>query len=165
MTQKRIGQRRDKMNIKLKDFIAQSLKEIIDAVNDTQKYAINLDAKVNPKSQSRAAKDQIRVNDFYDSFTNRYGQFVEFDIAVTATKNEKEDEGIGVSVIPLGLFKKWSKSFFEASVSRIKFAIPIVLPIQETEKELAAIEAEKKSEIEKKEREAYEKRKKINREY
>ena len=114
------------MEIQLEDFVSESLNQIIKAVIKSQKYAETVDAKINPAIELREIKGE---NYFRDS-TMKYGQFIEFDIAVSASKGKNENEKNGVSVIQIGLSKIWNKSISESKISRIKFSIPIVLPQQ-----------------------------------
>ena len=107
--------------MKLKDFVAETLKEIIDGVIEAQKHysanggVINSGDIEGPKVGT-------------DRHTGVPLQSVEFDVAVTTTEGTETKGGIGVFVGPIGLGSQGKSDSANSSVSRIKFSIPVILP-------------------------------------
>jgi hypothetical protein len=94
----------------LKTFISETLKEIIQGVEEAQIKSTN--SVINPHVEYRAE-------------THNRVQSVEFDIAVTAEKGTETKGGI---VVFGGAFSLGSQGTSKASdtiVNRIKFSIPI----------------------------------------
>ena len=54
---------------------------------------------------------------------------IEFDVAVTVTEGTQTKGGIGVFMGAVGLGSQGQSSNQNASVTRIKFSVPLVLPI------------------------------------
>lgn len=115
--------------MKLEDFISESLSQIINGVKKAQIHAEQNGAKINASTFSRAKS----IGDsYYDEYSNRPAQVIDFDIAVT-TKEQGETSGkAGVFVTVFGAGIEGSESSENFISNRIKFAIPILLPYQKT---------------------------------
>ena len=111
----------------LKTFITQSLTEIIDGVVDAQKYALEKDAKINPKGLS-LLKSNPTQSTFSDGRRENFTQMIDFDIAVSANQDMKDKGGIGVFAGAIGIGGQMENQETNSKVSRIKFSIPIFLP-------------------------------------
>jgi hypothetical protein len=113
--------------MKLDDFVAESLKQIIKGVVEAQNFGNSYNAKINPSNVSIAGSPG-RVT--YCSGTGVPLQYVEFDVAVTiAEENQAIESGqtVGyISVSPANF-----NSSQNSSISRIKFEVPVLLPITE----------------------------------
>ncbi len=101
--------------MELKDFVKQTLLEIIQDVKE--------------------AKAEAGKQDVYDdyivspskSMAERFP--IEFDVAVTTAEEEGQEGGAGIKVI--GLFKvggELSSNSATTQTSRIKFQVPVVYP-------------------------------------
>ncbi len=100
--------------MELQDFIGETLKQIISGVRNAQESAIELGAKVNPRGGSF-----VEMRD------------VHFDVAVSTSEGTETKGGIGVFVNPVGSVGSQDKSdVASSSMSRIKFSVPVKLPIQ-----------------------------------
>ncbi len=100
--------------MELQDFIAETLKEIISGVRRAQESAIALGAKINPRGGSIV---EMRS--------------VQFDVAVSTDEGTGEKGGIGVLVGPVGTVGSQNQSdVASSSMSRIKFSVPLKLPVQ-----------------------------------
>lgn len=110
----------------LKDFVAESLKQIIDGVLEAQKYSDENGGCIAPV---------VVVKEPRGGGYTLKSSVVEFDIAVTAQKSA-EREGKAVIVIPyFGMGGKLASGEQSATVSRVKFEIPVVLPTQNRQPE------------------------------
>lgn len=113
--------------MELDKFISESLKAVIKGVADSQDFAKEKGARVNP---------YIGQWDTGKTFTTYYGREegaraisnIDFDIAVT-TSNEQEAGGHGgINVLSFKVGGKISDKDIQQTVSRIKFSVNVVLP-------------------------------------
>ena len=112
--------------MKLKDFVAETLKEIIDGVIDAQSHYEDKGGKIaSGISYAGATANAVGV---WNTDTHAPAQVVEFDVAVTATEGTETKGGIGVFVGAIGLGSHGKSESSNSSVSRIKFSVPILLP-------------------------------------
>lgn len=105
--------------VELKDFIAETLSQIICGVEDAQNRIAesNRSGAIAPTGQG--------TND--DTVLN---QTVEFDIAVAAESGKKTSGGIGIIVGAINLGSSGKSSSEKSSSNRVKFSVPIHLPGQ-----------------------------------
>ena len=112
--------------MKLEDFVAETLMQIVKGVATAQQQAAERGAQINP-SQLSCRTDQGTVV-LWDKRTGVLGQQVEFDVAVTAVEDKKTKGGVGVFVGPLALGSQGESGKVNQSVTRIKFSVPVLLP-------------------------------------
>ena len=112
------------MGIELKDFIAETLTQIIEGVRTSQSLAKDdkTRAEIIPTSLPARADSQIV------GASNVYINLIEFDIAVTATEGAKTDSKVGVLVTVIGAAVQGQTDVSSSTVSRIKFTLPVKLP-------------------------------------
>lgn len=95
----------------LKTFVSESLKQIIDGVEEAQLQSKN--SVINPAWRNEDGEGfHIRV--------------VEFDVAVTLEKKSGSKGGIGVWAGAVGLGSQGQSKSSDVSVSRIKFSVQVV---------------------------------------
>jgi len=94
------------MNIK--EFVSDTLKQIIDGVVDAQEYAKNKEAVLVPHL------------DYYRN--------ISFDVAVTVDESKQKEGKAGITVWSIGAGVGGKTESSSSTVSRIKFEIPIALP-------------------------------------
>jgi len=113
--------------MKLEDFISESITQIISGVLKAQEFAANNNASINPMSLQ---KSKSSGDSYYDSSNLRPAQVIDFDISVTTQEDGQVSgkAGVFVSVIKFGVEAKEGTS--NQMSNRIKFSIPIMLPIQ-----------------------------------
>jgi hypothetical protein len=119
-------------NMKLGDFISQTLKEIIDGVSTAQEYASHKDAEVNPR--------HVNWSDTKQSFFVIPGQSgpdkapmltpIDFDVLLAIREDDSQEAGIGVFAAALGIGAKGKAQDTSESSHRIKFQILSRLPQQ-----------------------------------
>ena len=102
--------------LELRDFVSETIKQVIDGVVAAQKYAEDKGAVVNPSFGLRHQKE-------------RPVQSISFDVALTAAKGTKTQGGVGVLIGVLGLGSRGQSEKSNESVNRIQFAVPISLPV------------------------------------
>ena len=109
--------------IELRQFIGETLKQIALGVVDAQDALDN--AEINP------AEFAGNCNRMFSGRTGGLVHDVEFDVAVTATDETTTKAGISVLIASVGLGAAGQSAASNQSVSRIRFSVPVVLPIHE----------------------------------
>jgi hypothetical protein len=117
----------------LKEFVAQTLIQIVEGVSDAAPRLEALGAFVNPADMSQSLRGSTYAPSVTIPGQGQYArvvQRVEFDVAVVVKENAQAKGGVGVgilSVVSLGGSKETTTS--QESNSRIKFGVPITLPL------------------------------------
>jgi hypothetical protein len=109
----------------LRDFVDETLKQIIDGVRSAQKYGADCGARVNPKNLMLKGSEGAHL---MDRKTEEIAQQIEFDVAVTALEGKQTKGGIGVVVGPVALGSQGKSDASNTTVSRIRFSVPLLLP-------------------------------------
>ena len=113
--------------MKLQEFIRETIKEYIAGVKEAQEYAAAHGAKVHPPSKKAGQQETFRM---VDPTTWQLLQNVEFDVAVTSTEGSEAKATAGIFVAAIGLGAQGKTDMSSSTVSRIKFSVPVALPIQ-----------------------------------
>ncbi|MCE1184854.1 MAG: hypothetical protein LWW92_04510 [Rhodocyclales bacterium] len=113
----------------LRDFVKESLVQIIQGVSDAQLLLKDqaMDGCVSPLSRNDWAALENR-----GTLLTRSGvpiRDVEFDVSVTATAGEGKKGGVRVAVSVLGLGGEAQSSSSSSNISRLKFSVPVSLPV------------------------------------
>ena len=118
--------------MELDEFITVTLKSIIKSVNDTKKFAEENDAIVNPiimeRIEDHDQKTSIWRKDGNDG--RRFLSKIDFDVAVSASNEDKNQIGGGLKIQVLNLGASSSESETNKTTSRIKFSLNVALPHQ-----------------------------------
>jgi hypothetical protein len=111
----------------LQDFVSETIMQIVSGVKAAQAVSAEHGSKVNPKLMSNY--DYASQHGFLwcDS---EYAQIVQFDVALTATKESGAKGGIGLFVGAVSIGATKGSNSENTSVSRVKFSVPLVLPPQ-----------------------------------
>jgi hypothetical protein len=113
--------------LELKDFIKESIRNIVEGVAEAQELIKDKSAGINPK------KVQFKENGQFNYHNSGKPQFVEFDVGLTSIQKSGSSEGIGVFLGSISLGKKNDDGTEHTAVTRIKFSLPLVLPSGEGE--------------------------------
>ena len=92
----------------IKEFVSDTLKQIIDGVVDAQEYAKNEEAVVAPY--------------------HNYQKNISFDVAVTVDESKQKESKAGITVWSIGAGVGGKTESSSSTISRIKFEIPVELP-------------------------------------
>jgi len=92
----------------VKEFISETLKQIMDGVVDAQEHTKGKNAIIAP---------------YYD-----YRKTVSFDVAVTVVEGKETTGKAGISVWSIGAGVGGKTESSSSTVSRIRFEIPVELP-------------------------------------
>ena len=89
-------------------------------------------ALVNPRNVNTDTSLTSGIYGFVDTETHYFKvvQKIEFDVAVTASSGTATKGGIGIMVGAIGLGSQGQSEAQDSSVSRIKFVVPMVLPME-----------------------------------
>lgn len=128
----------------LKEFVSSTIIQVMEAVSETQGPARALGGYVNPTAQAHAKGDHLLGN----TATDQAIYAIEFDVAVTVGSESGMEGGAKLhvaSIISLGGKAKSGDKL--ESVSRVKFTVPITLPVdvasdQERTERAARLKAE-----------------------
>lgn len=115
--------------MELKEFIKESLSQIIDAVKETQEKYKDTNVVICPDNiQEVKSGLYILDENEYDNYSSRSKvQNIDMDIAISVTEKEGNKSGLGIAkIINAGISSENAQQ--NESISKIKFSIPIVLP-------------------------------------
>ena len=114
--------------MELDTFITATIKAIIKGIKDSQDFAKENESRVNPKTQSATVHNSGDFVIFKGENEKRSISNVDFDIAVTVSKQEENNVSAGIKVFSIGIGGKIKDIGNNEVVSRLRFSIPIVLP-------------------------------------
>jgi hypothetical protein len=111
--------------MKLSDFVAETIKQISDGLNQAQQQLAKNGEEVNP-CVSGEEKEMAKVGSFYHR-SNRAVQtrVIEFDVLLSAAKDQGTAGSVGVSTVLIGGGVRGQSSEQSALANRIKFSIPV----------------------------------------
>jgi hypothetical protein len=96
--------------LQLRDFVSETIKQVIDGVAAAQQHATSKRAIVNPRLPATRVEPIV------------------FDVAVTAAKGTKTQGGIAVVTGIFGLSSKGQSEKTNEMVNRIQFKVYVRLP-------------------------------------
>lgn len=103
--------------MELDTFITKTINSIVKGIAESRDFAKENGASVNPKMINSADGSKRTT------ITN-----LEFDIAITSSMEKETGINAGISVFNVSVGGKASDKGLEQSLSRIKFAVSILLP-------------------------------------
>lgn len=109
--------------MELKDFVRITIEEIVEGAASAQKAITSKGAMVNP------AGVQFQKDGSWNTYKDAMPQNVEFDVALTSTDKKGTAEGVGVFLGGVSLGKKNESGVEQVAVTKVKFSIPIILPV------------------------------------
>ncbi len=111
----------------LKDFIAESLTQIVQGVQQAQDNFKGSEARISPQMRMTQKEHSIGAAEGYGGQPVSY---VSFDVSVVASEGTGTKGGIGILVGAIGLGSQGQSEKASSNESRIKFQIPVMLPPQ-----------------------------------
>ncbi len=108
--------------MELKNFIKETITQIVDGVVEAQIEIAKYGAEINPKAVRFKEAGQFN---YYDSGKPH---MVEFDVGLTTITKAGSVEGVGVFLGSISLGKRSDEGNEHTAVSRIRFSLPVVLP-------------------------------------
>lgn len=119
------------MAIKLENFVAESLTQIINGVKLAQEKVESTGAVISPRM--RKTTDNNSVGEA-EGFGGQPCYKVLFDVAVTVNEETGTSGGIGVAAGIFAVGSKGQSNDKFANTSRIQFSVPVVLPLKKYNK-------------------------------
>jgi len=108
----------------LKEFITETIVQIQEGVQD----AIERRSSI---SDAGGAINPVFLTPETYAYGDKLRQMVEFDVAITVSDRTTGEGKAGLKVWSLEIGGGASKSAEQSTVSRIKFSIPVIPPVQE----------------------------------
>jgi len=111
--------------VDLKEFVSETLLQIVNGVADAQIQATTAGARVNPRlvgGQTHAAGLGFLAS------SHGPAQIVQFDVALTVKEGSGTKGGIGIVAGIVSLGSSGQSSAENSSISRVKFNVPLTLP-------------------------------------
>ena len=109
----------------LKEFVAETLTQIVGGVSEAQGRVTEMQAKVSPRLNGSPTH---AVQHGYLSADGGAAQIVQFDVALTVKEGAGTKGGLGIVAGAVSLGTSGQSSSENSSVSRVKFSVPITLP-------------------------------------
>jgi hypothetical protein len=113
--------------MELRDFVAETIKQVIDGVITAQEHAKAKGAHLNPQLSFRTDQGV----QMWDRERAQPVQTISFDVAVTAAEGTKTQGGIAVFAGAFGLGSRGQSDSSNQTVNRIQFSVPLSLPISQ----------------------------------
>jgi hypothetical protein len=113
--------------MELKDFISETLKQIIEGVKSAQEFANTENAVIVPKSIQNTVMEQGMFRNYEGT---RFGQWIAFEIEVSTNEDLQKKGGAGIFVGSVAVGGQASTGKSKGGSSKISFKIPVYLPQQ-----------------------------------
>lgn len=129
--------------MELNDFIAKTLGQIVQGVQQAQNANSQTGAIINPQVASRHGANQEVLkanNQLWDSSDYSLIERVRFDVAVTAEEQTKTEGSFnaGIQVLGIGGKAGLDTNSLSSTVSRIQFAVTVKYPPSHQKKIVSA---------------------------
>lgn len=110
----------------LKDFVAETLQQIVEGTKAAQNHIQQSGAAINPNllgDYKEHAKHGLLL-----SGTGKVAQLVQFDVALEVKEGTGTKGGIGVMAGLFALGTQGQSNAENSSLNRVKFSVPLSLP-------------------------------------
>jgi hypothetical protein len=115
--------------VQLKDFVSETLKQVIEGILAAQVFAKEKGALVNPRGLVPLTPDSDKY--IVDSGEQAaIPQFIEFDVAVSASESGEAKAGVGIFAGAIGVGTQAKLEGANSSTNRIRFSVPVQFPRQ-----------------------------------
>jgi hypothetical protein len=114
--------------MKLDEFVFESLKQIIDGIDNAREYAETKGAKISGENLNFIGAKNGGGIVYMNQNNSEIIEKIDFDIAVTAKEGDKIKGGVGLFVGAVGIGTQGHIENENSSMSRIKFSVPMSLP-------------------------------------
>lgn len=113
--------------MKLSDFVATTLNEIVDGVKSAQEYASKSGAIINAQYAYVTTEGKMKQSVGANQLARTT---IDFDIMLTIGQDDKGQGGVGVFAAAFGAGVKGENRDYVESATRVKFQIVAQLPLQ-----------------------------------
>jgi hypothetical protein len=118
--------------MQLKEFVQETIEQIVEGVANSKTLAEKHGARVNPSYVSYYKEGKR------STYKEAMPQNVEFDVGLTSTSSDGSAEGIGVFLGSVNLGKRNQTSSEDVAITKVRFVVPVVLPATDTDVESSA---------------------------
>jgi hypothetical protein len=112
--------------MELKEFIEETLIQVVEGVKSAQEKAEKSGACISPKGM-RTGDSQRYISVGVGNVSIPLTQ-IDFEIGLTSTEGEKGKSGIGVFLGGIGIGGQGETNTKNVSVTNIKFSVPVLWP-------------------------------------
>jgi hypothetical protein len=110
--------------MELKEFIEETLMQVVEGVKSAQEKALEFGACISPKGmRTDARSNYIHIGQNVDM---PLGQ-IDFEIALTSSDEKESKGGIGVMLAGIGIGGQERTDMKNVSITNIKFSVPVLL--------------------------------------
>lgn len=113
--------------MKINEFVTETLNGIIKGIKDSQDYAKENGARLNPVVGNWDS-GKVMTTYFKGEEYARLVSAVKFDIAVTAANEQESGGNAGIKVFAVSIGGKLTDKDTQQTVSRISFEVNVALP-------------------------------------
>jgi hypothetical protein len=112
------------ITMELKEFVKETLLQVVQGVKEAQEAAKEYNAAINPL-QYKHTTDTVgaKLDDKYHPVQN-----ISFEVSLTSSSDEGNKSGIGVFLGSLSIGTSDTENNKRVSMTNIKFSVPVVLP-------------------------------------
>ena len=114
--------------MELKEFIKETLAQIIDGIKEAQEANAGKGAKIHPNELYELRTDVLKYKNHGDEKARGYVTVIDFEIGLTDKTSDEKTGGLGVSFASIAIGGSKKKAEGAESVTSIKFEIPVILP-------------------------------------
>lgn len=108
--------------MELKDFVKETLEQIVEGAAMAQEAINKKGGSVNPSSM------KFQRDGEWNNYDHAMPQEVVFDVGLTSTDKSGSTEGVGVFLGAINLGKKNEDGTEQVAITKVKFTIPLALP-------------------------------------
>lgn len=111
--------------MELKQYVKETLLQIIDGVKEAQEEALEKGAIINPVNirGGNATNEYININDNSVCVNN-----IDFEVEISTTDETNTTTGVGIYVAGLGLGTKNNDKGKNLATNKLAFSVPTTLP-------------------------------------
>jgi hypothetical protein len=120
----------------LKQFVAETISQIVEGVLEADRRVGKVGAAVNPPNTVTNKRGDGPYGFYAGAEVKMFRpavQEISFDVVVNATQGTETKGGIGIQVGSIGLGRSGRSESENSSESRVKFSIPLLLPNSKNE--------------------------------
>lgn len=109
--------------MQLKDFLKDTLVQISQGIEEAHQDLKESGTLISPTYQRNGAYEQMVHTPDRSNYPTI--QFIDFDVAVSASEEKGNTGGVGVSIASIQIGTKRTQEDVTSTVSRVKFQVPV----------------------------------------
>ena len=117
--------------MELKDFVSQSIQQIFEGVKQAQSQTKEMNGLIAPHKLRMSDKEIPNHQSVVGYHHSTPIISVDFDISVTTQDSTKDKAGAGIFIAAIGLGGQVGSESMNSQLNKLRFSIPVILPIPE----------------------------------